>query len=72
MPSMKQNEAFVQSLLPAYPLDDAIEWIEKNMDPDDVFSEGQLERWAINCMPVDHMPEDELIAWAEKNGFTKV
>jgi hypothetical protein len=32
--------------LPKYLLDDSVSWIQNNLEPDDVFSEEQLEKWA--------------------------
>jgi len=46
MPSVQQNNNFIQALLPQYPLDEAIDWIQNNLDPDDVFTEQQLRDWA--------------------------
>ena len=34
--------------LPKYLLDDAVSWIQNNLEPDDVFSAEQLETWAEN------------------------
>ena len=41
-----ENNKFAKSIFPAYPLDEAISWIQLNMEPEDVFSEKQLETWA--------------------------
>lgn len=44
--TVKQNRDFAEELLPHYPLDTALEWIARNMDPADVFAEDKLEAWA--------------------------
>jgi len=44
--SAKQNQEFASVILPNYPLDEAVEWIRSNMEPDDVFTEDKLEAWA--------------------------
>jgi len=46
MASWQQNKDFQGTILPQYPLDEAIEWIQKNMEPEEVFSEKQLTQWA--------------------------
>ena len=46
MASPEQNKRFVTAILPQWPLDDAIEWIAGNMDPEDVFPEKELAHWA--------------------------
>ena len=42
----KQNQAFADCLLPNWPLDEAVHWIQNNLEPEDVFSDEQLEDWA--------------------------
>jgi hypothetical protein len=44
--SAKQNKEFTDAILPVYPLDQAVEWINSNLDPSDVFTEDKLEAWA--------------------------
>ena len=34
--------------LPKYLLDDSVSWIQNNLEPDEVFSAEQLEKWAEN------------------------
>lgn len=46
MPGYKENQDFISSILPQNILDDAIEWIQTNMCPEDVFTEDQLKMWA--------------------------
>lgn len=43
-----ENERFRSDVLtpPTWPLDDAIDWIAGNLDPTDVFTNEQLDRWA--------------------------
>jgi hypothetical protein len=71
MTTSAENQSFAASMLPAYPLDDAIYWIKKNLEPEDVFEEAVLEKWAIDYVKVEAMPVDELEAWAEANGYIK-
>jgi hypothetical protein len=63
-----------------YPgLDDFVDWIRDNLEPEEVFSETRLESWAETNgrINVDNMdPEDvfgaiDLQDWAERNGYTK-
>ena len=44
--SAKQNEDFTAAIMPQYPLDDAVEWIQKNMEPSEIFEDDALEAWA--------------------------
>ena len=45
----KQDQEFIEAISPMFPsnlLGDAIEWIADNMDPEEVFSDLDLRRWA--------------------------
>ena len=46
-----QNTNFSEEALglPSYPLDSAVTWIQDNLDPEDVFTQKQLEAWAYNA-----------------------
>lgn len=51
MPSTKQDEFFAEEIkenveMSRGTLDNAIAWMNKNLDPDDVFDEKKLEEWA--------------------------
>ena len=46
MASVSDNKNFSDQIISKYPLDEAIEWIMHNMDPEDIFSTGQLSIWA--------------------------
>lgn len=54
MPSNRQEQDFAEVMkdsvdevkMSTTSLDNAIEWIQSQLDPDDVFSEKQLEKWA--------------------------
>ncbi len=46
MADAKENKGFTEAMIGRWPLDEAIEWISKNLDPDDVFDEEKLEEWA--------------------------
>ena len=48
MASARENKDFTDAILPSYPLDEAIDWIAKNMEPEDVFSPDDLRQWAEN------------------------
>ena len=48
MANAAENKKFADSLLPQYLLDEAISWIEANLEPEDVFSKSKLEDWAEN------------------------
>lgn len=46
MATVKQNDDFARSIFPIYVLDEAIEWIKKNLSPEDVFDHAELRDWA--------------------------
>lgn len=47
MPSTKDNEKFRDSLFIGKSLlDDALDWIRENMQPDEVFGDNELSEWA--------------------------
>lgn len=48
MANAADNKKFADALLPQYLLDEAISWIESNLEPEEVFSKSQLEEWAEN------------------------
>ena len=48
--SKQLNDDFAKEVisLPQYLLDDAVNWIQNCLDPDDVFTGEQLTEWAKN------------------------
>ena len=46
MASATENDNFKKALFPDWPLDDVVDWIKANMEPEDVFTETALESWA--------------------------
>ena len=44
----KQDQNFKDEVISSKLLEDAIAWIAKNMEPEDVFSESQLKEWAAS------------------------
>ena len=53
MASTQQNADFTTHLLPADPLDTAIEWIKANLSPSDMFDGDQLAEYARNNIEID-------------------
>jgi len=47
MASQYDNDRFKQKIIDKWPLDEAIEYINKNLGPDDVFEDEELEKWAF-------------------------
>ena len=73
MASAQQNRDFTTAVVSQYPLDEAIDWIRSNMEPEDVFEPETLLAWAKENAP---SPEEicsqrDLENWAEENGFTQ-
>lgn len=46
MASVNENKRAVSEILPAYLLDEFIDWIVNNMEVEDVFPESTLVQWA--------------------------
>ena len=46
MSTMKQDDKFKEHMQASLWLEMAVEWIAKNLDPEDVFSQKDLENWA--------------------------
>ena len=47
MATRRENEKAVADILPTYLLDEFIDWISSNMNPEDVFTEDRLSKWAV-------------------------
>lgn len=48
MSSYTQDKDFISSIIGTDLLENAIEWIRNNMNPEDVFTETDLKNWAEN------------------------
>ena len=48
MTTARQDINFIESIVRADTLELAIEWIRKNLVPEDVFSQEDLEYWATD------------------------
>jgi hypothetical protein len=46
MTTSKQDNDFINAVISNVLLEEAIEWISSNMDPEDVFSRSDLSYWA--------------------------
>jgi hypothetical protein len=53
MATREQNDTFIHEMLSLYPLDNAIDWIQTYMAPEDVFTEDQLKCWATENVYVE-------------------
>ena len=71
MASAEENRKFVEAILPNWPLDDAIDWISKNLKPEDVFEEDTLKTWSEEQGVENVFSEDTLGMWARNNGYEK-
>jgi hypothetical protein len=48
--STQQKNFMEEALgLPSYPLDSAVTWIQDNLEPEEVFTQKQLEDWAYDA-----------------------
>ena len=48
MTTPTQDREFIRQIFPDTLLEEAIEWIRGNLNPEEVFSERDLEVWAEN------------------------
>ena len=48
MTTRKQDEDFIAELIQSSLLDYAVEWISKNLAPEEVFTDAALSVWATN------------------------
>ena len=48
MTSAKEDREFITEMISSTLLEDAMAWIGMNLNPEDVFSEGDLASWAEN------------------------
>jgi hypothetical protein len=76
MTSSQQDQRFIESVISSRLLEQSIDWIKSNMEPEDVFESSQLISWAKDWLPPNVEPaaifSEELLAeWAESNGWTK-
>lgn len=46
MTTSRQDKDFLESIFPAYLLEDVIAWISENLEPGDVFTDADLRDWA--------------------------
>ena len=46
MTTGRQDRDFLEAIISNSLLEDATEWIQKNMEPEDIFNEQQLSTWA--------------------------
>jgi hypothetical protein len=73
MRSAKNDREFKEEIadqLPADLLDTAINWITRNLSPDEVFDEKQLDDWADDNGYVKEKKID-YEGWAKDNGYVK-
>ena len=70
MLTIRQTKDFADSVLNTDNLlDAAIEWIQNNLSPKDVFEEKELLAWAQDQQPDDIFTQTELEDWANNNGM---
>ena len=46
MTTVRQDSEFKDAIVPSSLLEEAIEWIKSNMEPEDVFNDDDLKTWA--------------------------
>ena len=83
MSSRQERENFIEETVPGDLLDQAVEWIESNMTPDQVFDDDALVTWAhendmhtkdetaSRYSPEDIFEQHTLRDWAEQNGYSE-
>jgi hypothetical protein len=78
MPSSTQDREFSQEMsnytevvVNNTALDNALQWIQSNLSPTDVFTRKELYDWASGETVDDIFSKDQLVEWAENNGYLK-
>lgn len=46
MATTRENDEFIKDIIATYPLDEAINWINQNLEPAEVFDDEVLRDWA--------------------------
>jgi len=69
--SAKQDNEFLVDVVGTGLLENAMDWIARNLSPNDVFSEKDLVEWASGEKPENLFHKDDLADWATSNGFIK-
>ena len=71
MSTPAQDRSFLNDIVGTELLEKAVDWIGRNMEPLDVFSESSLkEAVQSNCDPEDVFTSARLRQWAEENGYS--
>ncbi len=71
MPSSKQDQDFVTTVIGNRLLDESVSWIQDNLEPYEVFTHKQLIEYATGSKPEEVFGKSELENWAESNGYIK-
>lgn len=78
MATETQNETFKKEIIDRFLLDNAIEWMNKNLNPEEVFDEQKLDDYAVGkgffpraSSPEDVFDEESLTKWALNKGFSR-
>ena len=71
MSTPAQDRSFLNDIVGTELLEKAVDWIGRNMEPLEVFSESSLkEAVKSNCDPEDVFTSARLRQWAEENGYS--
>lgn len=72
MSTPAQDRSFLNDVIGTELLEKAADWIGRNMEPEEVFSESSLKEHArSNFDPEDIFTTEKLKQWAEENGFSE-
>ena len=83
MSSRQECEDFIENTIPSDLLDQAVEWVSRNMTPDQVFDDEALTHWArendmrtpsetsSHYSPEDVFDQHTLRDWSEANGYVE-
>lgn len=66
-----QDRQFISDVVGSNLLENSIEWVSRNMLPQEVFSESELKDWANSKECEDIFTVSELETWAELHGYIK-
>lgn len=67
----RQDAEFHETVVDRNVLETSCDWMDANLEPDQVFSDPKLQRWARRQSVEDVTTPEALDAWADENGYVK-
>lgn len=69
--SARQDKEFISAMVSSTLLEEVIEWIQGEFEPEQIFGEEKLKSWASDA-GVENVFDDSILEmWAKNNGWTR-